>query len=79
MTGPPHKPFYADLADLPEDERIAIIGQQAENGKRVAFVVEDDAKAERYIRSLLLRFTVKILERGAGPVPNTVYVKVGPG
>jgi hypothetical protein len=71
-------PFYADLADLPEDERVAIIGKQAEAGKRVAFVVEDDAKAERYIRKLLLDFKVKIVGRGSGPVKGTVYVKVGP-
>ena len=73
-----HKPFYADLADLPEDERIAIIGKSAESGKRVAFIVEDTAKADRYIRQLLLDFNVRVLERGSGPVKDTVYVKVGP-
>lgn len=72
------KPFFADLADLPEDERIAIIGKEAQAGKRVAFVVEDAAKADRYIRKLLLDFNVRVLERGPGPVKNTVYVKVGP-
>ena len=72
------QPFYADLADLSEDERIAIIGQQAEGGKRVAFIVEDTAKADRYIRKLLLDFNVRVEERGNGPVKDTVYVKVGP-
>lgn len=72
------QPFYADLADLPEDERVAIIGQQAAHGKRVAFIVEDEEKADRYIRKLLLDFEVRVEERGPGPVKNTVYVKVGP-
>lgn len=72
------KPAFADLADLPEEERIAIIGKSAESGKRVAFVVDDNAKADRYIRKLLLDFNVRVLERGSGPVKNTVYVKVGP-
>lgn len=72
------KPVFADLADLPEEERIAIIGKEAESGKRVAFVVEDTAKADRYIRKLLLDFNVRVLERGRGPVKDTVYVKVGP-
>ena len=72
------KPFYADLANLPEDERIAIIGREAAAGKKVAFVVENDAKADRYIRKLLLDFEVRIIDRGAGPVKGLIYVKVGP-
>jgi len=71
-------PFYADLADLAEDERIAIIGKTAEGGKSVAFITDDTAKADRYIRKLLLDFNVRVLDRGDGPVKNTVYVKVGP-
>ena len=72
------KPFYADLADLPEDERIAVIGKQAEGGAKVSFIVEDDAKADRYLSKLLTQFKVVVTERGAGPVQGTVYVKVGP-
>lgn len=70
-------PAYADLADLPEDERIVIIGRHAEKSI-VTFILEDDEKAERYIRKLLLDYKVKIIARGSGPVKNTVYVKVGP-
>lgn len=72
------KPVYADIADLPEDERISIIGYHAQNGEHVAFIVEDNEKADRYIRKLLLDFNVRVEERGDGPVKNTVYVKVGP-
>lgn len=74
------KPFaYADLADLPEEERISIIGYRVQElGEVVAFVVEDNEKADRYIRKLLLDFNVRVVERGAGPVASTVYVKVGP-
>lgn len=69
---------YADLADFPEDDRIVAIGKVAEGGKVVAFIVENEAKADRYIRKVLLDFNVKVLERGRGPVEGTVYVKVGP-
>jgi hypothetical protein len=59
---------YADLADMPEDDRIAIIGQTAEGGKRVAFIVEDDAKADRYIEKLTKRFRVSVAKRLDGPL-----------
>ncbi len=69
---------FADLADLPEDERIAIIGQVASGGALVGFVVDDDDKADRYIKKLSERFKVRIVDRGVGPVKNTVLVRVGP-
>lgn len=67
---------YSDLADLQEDDRIAIIGQAAEGGKRVAFVVEDDAKADRYIKKLTARFQVSVAKRLDGPVKDTVSIIV---
>lgn len=71
--------IYADLFALPEEQRIAVIGKQVvEGGKAVAFIVEDNEKADRYIRKLLLDYNVKVLARGVGPVKNTVFVKVGP-
>jgi hypothetical protein len=70
------KPLYADLADLPEDDRIAIIGRTAEDGQRVAFVVEDHAKADRYIDKLTKRFRVSVAKRLSGPVKDTVSVIV---
>lgn len=70
---------FADLADLPEDERIAIIGQTAEAGQIVGFFVDDDLKADRYIKKLLAGYRVRVVERAANVlVKGTVFVKVGP-
>lgn len=69
---------YADLYELPERDRIDAIGKAASDGALVAFIVEDDAKADRYLKQLHARFKIRVVERGAGPVKNTVYVKVGP-
>ena len=69
---------YADLADLPEDARIDIIGQAAELGERVGFFVDNDATADRYIEKLTKRFKVAVLERKPDVlVKGTVFVKVG--
>lgn len=72
---------YADLADLPEDDRIAIIGTSAESTV-VGFFVDDDAKADRYVKKLLAAHRVRLIERqtmslvkGGTPV---VFVRVGP-
>lgn len=71
---------YADLADMPEDERIAIIGRTAEGGQRVAFVVEDDAKANRYMVKLTQRFNVIVEKRLDGPIKGkTVSVIITKG
>ena len=69
---------FADLYELPERDRIDVIGKAASGGALVAFVVDDAAKADRYIQQLQKRFKVCVIERGAGPVKNTVVVKVGP-
>lgn len=69
---------YADLADLPEDARIEMIGEMAARGLLVGFVVEDDEKADRYVGKLVDRFKVRIVDRMPGPVKNTVLVRVGP-
>lgn len=69
---------YADIADMPEDDRIRAIGQTAEHGHSVAFIVEDDAKADRYIEKLK-QFNVHVTARGAGPVAGTVMVRVDRG
>ncbi len=59
---------FADLADLPEDDRIEIIGRNAMQGQRVGFIVDDDEKADRYIEKLTSRFNVEVASRGPGPV-----------
>lgn len=68
---------YADLYELPEDQRIRVIAEAASLGNVVGFVVEDDAKADRYITKLQ-EYPVRIIDRKAGPVKNTIIVRVGP-
>ena len=71
---------FSDLADLPEDERVAIIGRTAESGNRVAFIVEDDAKAHRYMTKLTQRFNVVVEKRLDGPLKGqTVSIIVTKG
>jgi hypothetical protein len=67
---------FADLADLAEDDRIRIIGETAEHRHSVAFIVEDNDKADRYIAKLTERFGVVVTARGVGPVDGTVAVKI---
>jgi len=70
---------FADLADLPEDDRIDIIGRTASDGQTVGFFVDDEAKADRYIKTLLASHRVRVLERKKDVlVKNAVFVRVGP-
>lgn len=68
----------ADLADLPEDDRIQAIGRTAMlTGKRIGFIVDDAPKADRYIEKLLRLFPLlTVLSYGAGPVKGTWMVAV---
>jgi hypothetical protein len=79
-------PFFADIADFDEDDRIERIGKAVMKAPRssadkpvvVAFVVEDDAKADRYIKKLQKRFPgIRVIDRFPGPVPDTVSVRMG--
>lgn len=70
MTG------YADIANLPESRRIALIAATAAQCI-VGFIVEDDAKADRYV-ALLGAYPVRVIDRRPGPVAGTVMVRVGP-
>ena len=69
---------FVDLHNLSEDARIEMIGHRAVDHKeRVAFVVEDDEKADRYVAKLKAKFpSVSVVERFAGPVPGVITVKV---
>jgi hypothetical protein len=68
---------YADLADLPEEDRIAIIGSCGEE-QIVGFYVEDDVKADRYLMKLLTRFRVRLVGRGPGLFPGMIFIRIGP-
>ncbi len=69
---------FQDIADNSEDRRIDIIASHVERGEIVAFVTDDDpGKPERYIRKLQLRVRdLEVVAKFAGPVANTVVVKV---
>lgn len=71
---------YADLGDLPEDERIRIIGEHAAAGNLVAVPIEDEpAKIARYIRKVTTRFpTVRHVDTVAGIVPKTKTIRFAP-
>jgi hypothetical protein len=71
---------FADIADHDEDTRIEIIGHAAVDHQQVTgFIVETDAKADRYVRKLQEKYPlIRIIARSPGPVAGTVLVKVGP-
>lgn len=67
---------FADLADLGEDERIEIVVTFVNRTKKTAgVIVEDDAKADRYLRKMGDR--VRLIRRGAGLVPGSIMLTVG--
>lgn len=68
---------FADMGDFAEDDRITAIGQAAMKGNLVGFIVEDDEKADRYVKKLRAQFPlVSVVDRMAGPVKNTILVRV---
>lgn len=71
---------YSDLADLPENQRIEIIGKAAEAGNLCGIALEDDdEKIRRYIEKLTTRFPkVRHISTAPGIVPGTVLVSIGP-
>lgn len=71
---------FADLYELTEDERIAVIGRAATGGQSVGVCLEKDepAKIERYIEKVTKRYPeVAVLSRIDGPVPSVVTIKFG--
>jgi hypothetical protein len=70
---------FADIADMPEDDRIGVIGKEAMRyGGLVAFCTDSEpGKADRYVRKLLSRFPeLEEIDRFNGPVDGLVTVKV---
>jgi hypothetical protein len=69
---------YVDLSELSENVRIGILGQEAAQGYVVGFFVEDDDKANRYIRKLRFRFAVEVVSREHLTVggAEVVYVRL---
>lgn len=71
---------YADIASLPEDERIRIVGEAARAGNLVGVALEDDAeKIARYIEKITKRFPdVRHISTDPGLVTGTVLLHIGP-
>lgn len=69
---------YLDMGDSTEDDRLAMIGHSAIVHKEtVGFVVENTAKAKRYVERLKELFpTIRIVEQF--PFHEFIVVKVGP-
>ena len=69
---------FADIADLPEDERIRLIAAQAES-QIVGFFVEDDPKADRYIKKLE-KYPIRFIDRKSFQLQTVtvIMVRVGP-
>lgn len=77
---------YQDLSQMPEKDRIMHMGKMLMELARIdpskqhsgAFLVDNDEKADRYIKKLGMAFPdIEVLSRGNGPVPKTVMVKIG--
>ncbi len=69
---------YVDIAELPEDDRIALIARTAAAGNVVGVALEDDdAKIARY-ESKLRADGARIIDRKPGLVAGTILLRVGP-
>lgn len=71
--------FYQDLYELPEDDRIRLIGHWVEDHGENVTVLTDDipGKRERYIEKLTSWFPgVEVVELGTGPVDKCVSFRV---
>ena len=80
------KAFF-DLKRLNENERIDLIGRSvmdepassADKPTMNGFIVENEAKADRYVAKLEKRFPgIRIISRGPGPTPGLILIRVGP-
>jgi uncharacterized membrane protein len=70
------RPVFMDLFRLTEDERIKMIADHVKMGKAIAFVVENDAKADRYLEKLRKVIPDLQTKRLIKLTESTVTVKV---
>lgn len=69
---------FADLADLPEDERIALIADtaKANAGAVIGVAVDDEAaKVARY-RAKLAAHGLTVIDVQPGPVAGAQFIRV---
>lgn len=71
-------PEYSDLKNLSEDERITLIGRAATVHKKIiGVIVDDQKKADRYIKKLTAQFPdIEIISQF--PLAGSITIKVGP-
>lgn len=67
---------YVDLGDMGEDARCRLIAQTIDQGHTPGFIVEDDAKADRYLEKIRAAAHVTVCERSRTPGPGGVGVLV---
>lgn len=68
---------YADLHHVSEDDRIQTIGQKVmRDGLTCGFIVEDEAKADRYMAKLKEKFPGIVEEARTQLTPVTILVRV---
>jgi hypothetical protein len=70
---------YADLHEISEDERIAMIAASAEQ-KLVGVILEKDEpeKVARYIEKLTTKYSVRHVDTVPGPLSTVVLVRFAP-
>lgn len=72
-------PEYQDLGDYNEDSRITKIGNSvcSRPGQIIGFIVENDEKADRYLKKLKAQFPeIWLIDRSAAP-GGTVLIRIG--
>ena len=75
---------FADLSNMPEDERIRVIGEFAEqqpSGMLIGIIVDHDTarrKVRRYCEKLTSRFKVRIVDMSPGPVSGSTVIRITP-
>jgi hypothetical protein len=70
---------YADLHEITEDERIAMIAASAQE-KLVGVILEKDEpeKVARYIEKLTTKYSVRHVDTVPGPFSRVVLVRFAP-
>jgi hypothetical protein len=73
---------YADLADLPEDERIRVaVETTIVTGAIVGIFVDDDEKAARYIEKFRETGRVRVIDHqpvALSATSSAVLIRIGP-
>jgi SH3-like domain-containing protein len=69
---------FADLADMPEDDRIAIIVRTVLQGKTVGVALEREPEKIARYKAKLRAAGVVILDERPSEIAGVVFLRVGP-